>query len=162
MRSRLKIVDALNRTRVLTLFTYILYSRTTLHCLGGLAHYIATTLYCDNTILRQHYIATTLYCDTHYIATHTILRQHYIATTLYCDNTILRHTLYCDNTILRHTLYCDNTILRHTLYCDTHYLTTTVFVARSAIFWSVSPCSSLRASKKVQRVGSVPTFDYVG
>ena len=66
-------------------------------------HYITTTLYYDNTILRQHYITTTLYYDN------TILRQHYITTTLYYDNTILRQhyittTLYYDNTILRQNL----------------------------------------------------------
>ena len=43
-----------------------------------------------------------------------------------------------DSCYLISTLYCDNSI---TLYCDTHY-------CRSAIFWSVSLCFSLRASRR--------------
>ena len=42
---------------------------------------------------------------------------------------------------------CPHTILRQ------HYIATRI--SRSAIVWSVSPCSSLRASRKVQREGLV-------
>ena len=47
-----------------------------------------------------------------------------------------------------------HTILRQ------HYIATRI--SRSAIFWSVSPWSSLRASRKVQRVGLVHCTDVTG
>ena len=41
---------------------------------------------------------------------------------------------------------------KHTIFRQ-HYIATRI--SRSAIFWSVNPCFSLRVSRKVQRVGLV-------